>query len=148
MNAIGRRLKDERTRRGLSQEDLAALAKISTLTIIRIEQGKSKPRLETVRKLAGALSLPAESLAFGTSATTSAHDDGDKMNIQEVQTIASHIAASSRDILGRLQTLESLDTLPAKEKAKVQRALKRQEAHVQKMDRWNASIAQAARKAQ
>jgi transcriptional regulator with XRE-family HTH domain len=44
-----------RRRRGLTQGDLAAQAKVGPVTVSRIESGRVVPRLKTVRKLATAL---------------------------------------------------------------------------------------------
>ena len=143
MDTIGDRLKDVRTGQRLSQEDLAALSGVSALTIIRIEQGSSKPRLETLRKLATSLDLPVESLAFGKPEPSSVRDDDDEMDAKEMQAVAAHMAASARDMLDRLRTLEKADALPPKEMAKVRRALKQQEAHIRKMDRLNANMSRS-----
>lgn len=43
---------------GDSQSSLAAKAGISSVTLLHIEQGKTTPRVSTVKKLADALGVP------------------------------------------------------------------------------------------
>ena len=58
---IGERLKKQRTRRALTQAELAELAKVTTATVARIERDEIEPRMTTLRKLARALEVdPAE----------------------------------------------------------------------------------------
>ena len=60
---IAERLRNERTRRGWSQADLARNAGVSQATISRIEEGKVRsPRLGVLRKLASALLVTIDSL--------------------------------------------------------------------------------------
>src|SRR5258708_8171402 len=65
--AIGSRLRDARKRRGLTQRELARLAGVSVSLIRKLEQGDydNGLRLETVRKMAVALSVPTSALAIG-----------------------------------------------------------------------------------
>jgi transcriptional regulator with XRE-family HTH domain len=58
---IGKRLKRHRTRRALTQAQLAERAGVSTATVARIERDKIEARMTTLGKLAGALEVdPAE----------------------------------------------------------------------------------------
>jgi transcriptional regulator with XRE-family HTH domain len=136
---IGARVKHERTRRGLSQEDLAALSGVTSLTILRVEKGVTRPRLETIRKIAASLSMTDQQLLFGTGFTDTDVNEPD-LDASEVRAIAAQIADSSRDMLRRLRILDSAAGLPPKEIAKVKTALKQQERHVQKMERFEADI--------
>ena len=65
--AIGSRLREARKRRGLTQRELARLAGVSVSLIRKLEQGDydNGLRLETVRKMAVALSVPTSALAIG-----------------------------------------------------------------------------------
>lgn len=55
------RLRTVRERKALSQQELAMLAGISRVAVVRIEAGDSEPYPSTVRKLAAALNVePAE----------------------------------------------------------------------------------------
>jgi transcriptional regulator with XRE-family HTH domain len=61
-NEIGKRVVEERIKRGMSQEDLAAESLLSLRTIQRIESGQTSPRGDTLKRLAGALRVPVEEL--------------------------------------------------------------------------------------
>lgn len=67
METIGQRLRRLRTRRLMTQEELAAASKIPALTISRIENDHNAgmPRAKTVKALATALDVPAPYLMFG-----------------------------------------------------------------------------------
>jgi len=52
-----------RYKKELSQEKLARLADISTVTLVKIESGAAKePTITTVAKIAGALNVPIDEL--------------------------------------------------------------------------------------
>ena len=60
---IGDKLKEIRTRRLLTQQELADKAGVGVNTIIRIERNKTEPHFSTIRKLGKALNIdPAELL--------------------------------------------------------------------------------------
>ena len=61
-NELGKRLIEERIRRGMSQEDLAGESLLSLRTIQRIESGQTSPRGDTLKRLATALKVPVEDL--------------------------------------------------------------------------------------
>lgn len=62
MRIISQRLKDKRKETGLSLEQLAEKAGISTSYLAYIEMGRRKPTLETLQKLAAALHIPMSEL--------------------------------------------------------------------------------------
>jgi len=66
MNAvvyIGQQLKNARTKRLLTQEELAEKAEVSAATVVNIERNNQEPQFRTIRKLAKALNVdPAELL--------------------------------------------------------------------------------------
>lgn len=60
---IGDKLKEIRTRRFLTQEELAEGAGVSPATIVRVERNQAEPHISTMRKLAQALNVdPTELL--------------------------------------------------------------------------------------
>jgi transcriptional regulator with XRE-family HTH domain len=61
-------LRDLRQSRGLSQRDLGELAKVSSGTVYRVENGLRGAYPGTVRKLATALGVAPEALLYGKSA--------------------------------------------------------------------------------
>ena len=60
---IGEQLRNARTRRLLTQDELAAKAGVSQSTIANIERNNAEPQFRTIRKLARALDVePTELL--------------------------------------------------------------------------------------
>ena len=59
---IGERLKEARTRRLLTQQELAKKAEVSPSTIVNIERDQAEPHFRTIRKLAKALDVDPTSL--------------------------------------------------------------------------------------
>lgn len=58
---IGERLRKQRTRRALTQVELAERSGVTTATVARIERDEIEPRMTTLRKLAHGLEVdPAE----------------------------------------------------------------------------------------
>ncbi len=56
---LSSRLKNLRTRRSLTQERLAVLAKVTTATVVKLESGANvNPTLNTLRNIARALGVP------------------------------------------------------------------------------------------
>ncbi|HEY7154579.1 MAG TPA: helix-turn-helix transcriptional regulator [Gemmataceae bacterium] len=68
MTTLGERLQQERKRRGWTQVELAGIAGVGLATIRRIEQHTFEPRLDSIRRLAAALEVPAGWLAFDDEA--------------------------------------------------------------------------------
>ena len=58
------KLKTLRESHFLSQEDLAKISNMTVSTINRLENGKQKPRLTTIRKLAKALKVKPGDIEF------------------------------------------------------------------------------------
>ena len=54
---IGEQLKNVRTRRLLTQDELAEMAGVSQSTIANIERNNAEPQFRTIRKLAKALDV-------------------------------------------------------------------------------------------
>ncbi|WP_066217793.1 helix-turn-helix domain-containing protein [Formosa haliotis] len=62
MNEIGKKIRDIRKKKGLSQEELAESAKINLRTIQRIENNESEPRGKTLNLICKVLDLNAEDI--------------------------------------------------------------------------------------
>lgn len=60
--AFGRALRQQRTRVGFSQEELAFQAQVDRTFVSRTERGERQPALTTVFMLARALGIPATTL--------------------------------------------------------------------------------------
>lgn len=61
--ALGEAIRQLRTKRGISQEDLAHLAGVTTGTLSVIERGRSNPAWGTVKAIAQALDVSMPELA-------------------------------------------------------------------------------------
>ena len=59
---IGRKLREDRIRRLLTQEELAEKAGLSPSTVVNIERDQAEPQFRTIRKLAEALDVDPISL--------------------------------------------------------------------------------------
>jgi putative transcriptional regulator len=73
-SGLGNRLREERTRRGLTQADLAALVSVSRKTINTVENGVFVPSTLLALKLSRALGAPVETL-FHLIDDPSSHGD-------------------------------------------------------------------------
>lgn len=62
LKAFGKRIAEIRRKRGLTQEQLAELADMTTLSLSYIEQGRRWPRLVTLHKLADRLNVSISDL--------------------------------------------------------------------------------------
>lgn len=62
MNEIGKKIKDIRKKKGLSQEELAESAKVNLRTIQRIENNESEPRGKTLNLICNALQIQVEDI--------------------------------------------------------------------------------------
>lgn len=65
---IGRRIRAARQQRGLSLEDLGALADVAWTNVGKIERGVVSPTVETVVRLASAIELDPGELVTGITA--------------------------------------------------------------------------------
>lgn len=59
---LGDRVRKIRKGKGVSQEELAEMAKIDPRSIVAIEQGDRNPTMKTINKLAKALSVHSSEL--------------------------------------------------------------------------------------
>ena len=62
MNEIGEKIKELRKKKGLSQEELAELAKVNLRTIQRIEKNESEPRGKTLNLICEVLEINIEDI--------------------------------------------------------------------------------------
>lgn len=60
--SFGRRLKRLRVQKGMSQEELAAIANLSVDFLSLIERGVNSPSFSSIEKLADALDMPVREL--------------------------------------------------------------------------------------
>jgi transcriptional regulator with XRE-family HTH domain len=62
---IGEKLREARTKRLLTQEELAEKAGVSAATIVNAERNNQEPHFRTIRKLAQALGVEPTELVSG-----------------------------------------------------------------------------------
>ena len=70
--AVGRRLRDLRTARGLTLSELARAAGVGKATLSGLENGTRNPRLETLYAIAAVLQVPMSALTLDRGAPVSA----------------------------------------------------------------------------
>ena len=61
-NDLAKKIKELRTRKGFSQDELAETAQINLRTVQRIESGETEPRGDTLQRLAMALNVTSDEL--------------------------------------------------------------------------------------
>lgn len=61
-NDLAKKIKELRTRKGFSQDELAETAQINLRTVQRIESGETEPRGDTLQRLATALNVTSDEL--------------------------------------------------------------------------------------
>jgi len=59
---LAKKIKELRTRKGFSQDELADTAGVNLRTVQRIESGETEPRGDTLKRLAGALGVTSDEL--------------------------------------------------------------------------------------
>lgn len=62
MKKLGEQIRQARLHKGLTQEELADLTKITLRTVQRIEKGENTPRIHTIRSIAEELEINLEGL--------------------------------------------------------------------------------------
>jgi transcriptional regulator with XRE-family HTH domain len=132
METIGPRLRETRRANGVSQESLAEKTGVAVTTIIRIEQGRAKPKFETIWKFAEALGVDPKQLAYG---------DGDEIGEKSeseaafYDRVAEDFRTGARDMVNRLRQLEDLESLSVKDRALIKREIPKFERLAQTFDR-------------
>jgi transcriptional regulator with XRE-family HTH domain len=66
---LGRKIKDIRTAKGMSQEELEAKSGVARSVIQRLESGKANPTMNSLEPLAKALGVSVQ-IGFGVSSST------------------------------------------------------------------------------
>lgn len=69
VRAIGRALREERERRGLSQEELSHRAGLDRTFMSGVERGERSPNLRTVLRVTDALAVPFSKVVLAAEAT-------------------------------------------------------------------------------
>ncbi len=72
LKKLGRKIKELRKARDLSQQELARRAGIGRVTLSRLENGKQSPRFQTVTAIAGTLDITLQKLIIPGDETAAA----------------------------------------------------------------------------
>mgnify|MGYP000224445800 CR=1 FL=1 len=96
--ALGRRIKEERKRRGLTQRALAAAAQLTDRYISNIECGQRQPAPKARQAIAGALHIQPRDLYSGVPATYKSLD----ADLVQLASILKDATAEDRAIVIRM----------------------------------------------
>lgn len=91
---VGDKIRDARMRIGLTQEELAELARLNRVTVAKYESGKVEPGAQALSRIADALDVTVDEL-LGRNAA----DDNNRSNDIKPRTIEARIVSFGMDQL-------------------------------------------------
>ena len=101
--SIGKRIRTAREALGLSQEEVAARARLNTSYLSQIERGRKSPSLEVLVRIAGAVNLSLPDLFADRGVTTTA------LGEREVASLLEQVPDDRRaDLLGVIRAAAGL----------------------------------------
>jgi transcriptional regulator with XRE-family HTH domain len=143
LDTIGLRLRTTRREKGVSQETLAAATGVAVTTIIRIEQGKSTPKLATIWKFAEALGVDPKHLAYGHG---DAGDPDTEGSAEFYGRMAESFATNAREMLDTLRQLEDVEALSPKDRARIKKSIPKFERSAETFERSAETFERLRRK--
>ena len=108
MKNIGNRLQVMRKRQKLSRTQLAEMSGLSPRTIQNYEAGTSKPKVESIEKLAAALGSSARYLMYGVNPTPENYIENRQEVLKTVTEIFESDALSEDDKLAFLTEIQAI----------------------------------------
>ncbi|MBQ3285175.1 MAG: helix-turn-helix transcriptional regulator [Ruminococcus sp.] len=108
MKDIGKRLQLLRKQQKISRTKLAEMSGISPRTIQNYETGTSKPKVESVEKLAAALGQSARYLMYGIKTEPKEHIEGRQEVLRMVADIFESDTLSEDDKLAFLTEIQAI----------------------------------------
>lgn len=124
----GRRLRELREQRGMSQEELAGAAKLSVKTISRFENGKHDGRRGTLRQLAEALHVTEEIITGPPPAPLGLGVSPEQSQLDRIEArlerIESLLSGDDGLIPGVLEFLQEAQATPAAKRRRTARTAK------------------------
>ena len=108
MKDIGNRLQVMRKRQKLSRIQLAEMSGLSPRTIQNHEAGTSKPKVESIEKLAAALGSSARYLMYGVHPTPENYIENRQEVLKTVTEIFESDALSEEDKLAFLTEIQAI----------------------------------------
>ncbi len=91
---VGDKIRDARMRIGLTQEELAELARLNRVTVAKYESGKVEPGAQALSRIADALDVTVDEL-LGRNAA----DDNNRSNDIKPRTVEARIVSFGMDQL-------------------------------------------------
>jgi transcriptional regulator with XRE-family HTH domain len=107
VNGIGQRIREARSRRGWSQNELASRASVKQPTLQRIEAGlRQDPSIRTIAALAAALGMTIDSLVDQAAAIATPHSDASQLAFDAIEELTRHVAEVEERLEARIRALE------------------------------------------
>jgi transcriptional regulator with XRE-family HTH domain len=107
LNGIGQRIREARSRRGWSQNELASRAAVKQPTLQRIEAGlRQDPSIRTIAALAAALGMTIDSLVDQTPAVATPQADASQLAFDAIEELTRHVAEVEERLDSRIRAIE------------------------------------------
>jgi transcriptional regulator with XRE-family HTH domain len=108
VNGIGQRIREARSLRGWSQNELASRAGVKQPTLQRIEAGlRLDPSIRTIAALAGALGSTIDALVDYHAEPAATGDPG-QIAFDAIEELTRHVAEVEQRLDGRLREIETM----------------------------------------
>jgi transcriptional regulator with XRE-family HTH domain len=107
VNGIGQRIREARSKRGWSQNELASRAGVKQPTLQRIEAGlRQDPSIRTIAALAVALGMTIDALVDQAAPLTTPQSDASQIAFDAIEELTRHVAEVEERLDARLRDLE------------------------------------------
>lgn len=106
-------IKNARRRKRLTQEELAKRSQITSVQLCKIENGKSIPNRQTLKKLSGHIGVPYSELLFHAGYNNMKGEDAlykKDGSVLDVESLVQSIYRTDSDFLGLFYEFESIGT--------------------------------------
>lgn len=87
--SCGSRVRELRTERGLSQEQVALAAGITPAYLGQVERGQKNPTVQTIERVCGAMSVPLSIFFSGAETALPVSDDIDRQIMGQLSTMTT-----------------------------------------------------------
>ncbi|MCH1942380.1 helix-turn-helix domain-containing protein [Holdemania massiliensis] len=96
--SLGKRIREQRTKLGLTQENVATYANLANNTVSNIENGKTKVSLPTLVEIANCLQTSVDYLLYESL------DYAEHVTVQEIERILSECNSEEKQIISETIT--------------------------------------------
>jgi len=108
VNGIGQRIREARSHRGWSQNELASRAGVKQPTLQRIEAGlRQDPSIRTIAALAGALGVTIDALVDQAAPLPTPQSDASQLAFDAIEELTRHVAEVEARLENRIHALEN-----------------------------------------